>query len=250
MAEGIDTRAVTVHLRRHGEQKGLLFVGDPVPAGLSERLTKAPSPFARHLVSEVTVAKPGPVQGDSGPLAVVLDLGVKQSLLDHLHLAGCRTQRVPASWSAEQILSQKPDGVVLSNGPGDPACLDGAVETVAGLLGKLPVLGVGLGHELLAMALGAGCKRMPIGHHGVNLPVNVVGQARSLITEQHHSFAVDRDTLPRDVAVTHWHLNDETVEGLACEGKRAFSVQYHPGPDEHGRPDVTITHFVKMMGAN
>ena len=121
LAEGFDTRAITVHLRDHGEGKGILVVGDEVPSDLAERLGKAPSPFERDLAGEVTVVEPGPVEGGRGPLVAVLDLGVKRSLLDQLHLAGCRTQRVPAGWSGEKILSLRPGGVFLSNGPGDPS---------------------------------------------------------------------------------------------------------------------------------
>ena len=159
---------------------------------------------------------------------VAYDYGVKHNILRHLAERGCRVTVLPAQASAKEALALAPDGVFLSNGPGDPAAVTYAIETVKGLLGKKPIFGICLGHQLLALALGAKTYKLKFGHRGANQPVKDMQSGRVEITTQNHGFCVDLDTLPKSVRSTHIHLNDGTSEGLAAEGMKAFSVQYHP----------------------
>jgi len=159
---------------------------------------------------------------------VVYDFGIKRNILRCLVDAGCRLTVVPASTSAADVLALEPDGVFLSNGPGDPAAVTYAVDAVRDLLGKQPVFGICLGHQLLGLALGARTFKLKFGHRGVNQPVKDLTTGRIEITTQNHGFCVDLATLPPGAASTHVHLNDGTSEGLSIPSLRAFSVQYHP----------------------
>jgi carbamoyl-phosphate synthase small subunit len=175
-----------------------------------------------------------PVLGEniaSAPLAydvVAYDYGLKRSMLQFLVDMGCRVTVVPAGTPAETVLGMKPHGVFLTNGPGDPAAVKGAERTVAALLGKVPVFGICLGHQILALALGGKTYKMKFGHRGANQPVKDLTTGRVEITAQNHGFAVDEASLEGKAVVTHLNLNDKTVEGLAVPDARAFSVQYHP----------------------
>ncbi|MBS1150897.1 MAG: carA, partial [Myxococcaceae bacterium] len=156
------------------------------------------------------------------------DYGLKNAMIQFLCDVGCHVTVVPAQTTATQILARKPDGVFLTNGPGDPAAVVGADKTVAALLGKVPVFGICLGHQILALALGAKTYKMKFGHRGANQPVKDLATGKVEITAQNHGFAVDDKTLGTRAIVTHVNLNDHTVEGLAVPEARAFSVQYHP----------------------
>jgi carbamoyl-phosphate synthase small subunit len=159
---------------------------------------------------------------------VVVDYGIKRNILRCLVDTGCKVTAVPASTSAADILGLKPDGIFLSNGPGDPAAVGYAVETLRQLVGKKPLFGICLGHQLLGLALGAKTYKLKFGHRGANQPVKDLATGRIEITTQNHGFCVDLSTLPQGIRSTHVHLNDGTSEGLAVDSLAAFSVQYHP----------------------
>ncbi len=234
---GIDTRRLTRHLRDHGSQNGALGTGDP--AALVRRARAAPSMAGLDLVSRVTPkdayafteSRGAWGVGPSKPAerhVVAIDLGLKRHILRCLVDAGCKVTAVPASTSAEAILALRPDGVFVSNGPGDPAAVTYAIDTVRALLGKTPLFGICLGHQLLALALGGQTYKLKFGHRGVNQPVKDLATGRVEITTQNHGFAVDVASLAGRAETTHVHLNDATSEGLAAPALRAFSVQYHP----------------------
>jgi carbamoyl-phosphate synthase small subunit len=234
---GIDTRALTRHLRDHGSQNGA--IGTDSPEVLIRKAREAPSMVGQDLVKRVTPKEPYAFTESSGDWStlpprpadrhvVAIDLGLKRNILRCLVDAGCRLTVVPANTKAEAILALRPDGVFLSNGPGDPAAVTYAVDTVKALLGKTPLFGICLGHQLLALALGATTYKLKFGHRGVNQPVLDKTTGRVEITTQNHGFAVDLSSLEGRAETTHVHLNDQTSEGLAVPSKKAFSVQYHP----------------------
>jgi carbamoyl-phosphate synthase small subunit len=186
--------------------------------------------------------------GAARPHVVVYDYGVKRNQLRLLVDRGVRVTVVPAATSAEAVLALRPDGVMLSNGPGDPAAVLPAIAATRALLGKLPVMGICLGHQILSLALGARTYKLRFGHHGNNQPVLDLRTGQVAITSQNHGFAVDDTTLPPVGKVTHLNLNDRTVEGLACPDLRAFSVQYHPeaAPGPHDAEPL-FDHFLQLM---
>jgi carbamoyl-phosphate synthase small subunit len=233
----VDTRKLTRHLRDHGSQNAAIGT-EPVDV-LLRRAREAPSMAGLDLVKEVTPKEPYRFTEGRGAWAteaaraakhkvVVLDFGTKRNILRCLVDAGCELVVLPAFATAEDVLAHKPDGVFLSNGPGDPAAVTYAVETTKKLLGQKPIFGICLGHQLLAQALGAKTYKLKFGHRGANQPVKDLRTGRVEITSQNHGFCVDLATLPAGVTSTHVHLNDGTSEGLAAESLRAFSVQYHP----------------------
>ncbi len=247
--QGIDTRALTVHLRERGEQRGIIASGDGLdPADLLEKLRAVPSPFERDLLAGLLPAEAPAPTGQEKARLVVLDLGVTRSLVAHLAAAGAALEIVPADAGADAILARSPDGVVVAGGPGDPRVPAYAAATVKGLVGNVPVLGIGLGHQVLALALGCGVERLGAGHHGVNHPVRQPATGQCEITAQHHSFVVDGDSLPEGVEVTHVNLNDGSVEGIRSQEAAALSVQFHPIPDEMGRPHGLLVAFVEGQG--
>jgi carbamoyl-phosphate synthase small subunit len=246
--DGIDTRALVRHLRDRGAQEAVLSSVDLDPKRLVARAKAAPGLVGRDLVREVTCAEAyewtqGPwklgtgavsaeeaaaAQGREPYRVVAYDFGIKYNILRNLVGSGCRVKVVPASTPASAVLAERPDGVFLSNGPGDPDAVAGARENVAALLGKVPVFGICLGHQILGLALGGTTYKLKFGHHGGNQPVQDLTTGKVEITAQNHGFAVDVGSLAGRGQVTHVNLNDRTVEGLAVNGQPTFSVQYHP----------------------
>ena len=236
---GVDTRKLTRHLRDHGSQNAAIGP-EPVEA-LVRRAREAPDMSGLDLVKMVTPKEPytfaegrgawkigAETQRAAKHHVVAIDYGVKKNILRCLVDSGCKVTVVPATTTAEEILAHRPDGVFLSNGPGDPAAVAYGVETIKGLLGKKPIFGICLGHQLLALALGGKTYKLKFGHRGANQPVKDLATGRIEITTQNHGFCVDLDSLPKSVVSTHVHLNDGTSEGLAAADLAAFSVQYHP----------------------
>jgi len=242
----VDTRRLTRHLRDKGSQNGA--IGTEAPATLVDRAKAAPNMEGLDLVARVTPAKPydftesrgaewsSEMQDGRGAVSrrqqdykvVAIDYGAKRNILRCLCDAGCKVTAVPAGTSAAEILALKPDGVFLSNGPGDPAALPYAVKTIQELLGKQPIFGICLGHQLLARALGASTYKLKFGHRGLNQPVKDLTTGRVEITTQNHGFVVDVKSISGVAETTHLHLNDGTSEGLSAPAHKAFSVQYHP----------------------
>lgn len=234
MLSGIDTRALTKHIRSHGALPGAIGTQDI--AELQQLAKMEGGTLGKDLVKGVTTRRVYEVAG--GPKRVVaIDYGVKRTILDQL--AGIASVTVvPATMTAEEILAMNPDGVFLSNGPGDPAAVGYAVATIRKLLGRVPIFGICLGHQLLARAIGAKTFKMDFGHHGGNHPVQRLSDEVVEITSQNHNYAVDADSLRGlDVVVeiSHRNLNDNVIEGFAVPELNAFSVQYHPeaGPGPH-----------------
>jgi len=242
----IDTRKLTRHLRDQGSQNGA--IGSEAPDTLVERARAAPSMAGLDLVRRVSpkssyefsesraewnVKALDPRAGKSMPSdhrlhVVAYDYGAKRNILRCLVDTGFRVTVVPASTTAEEVLGHSPDGIFLSNGPGDPAALPYAVESIRGLLGKKPIFGICLGHQLLALALGASTYKLKFGHRGLNQPVKDLTTGKVEITTQNHGFVVDVASLKGAAKTTHLHLNDGSSEGLEAPDARAFSVQYHP----------------------
>jgi carbamoyl-phosphate synthase small subunit len=250
--EGIDTRALTKHIRTAGAMRGVLSTEDLDPASLIAKARKSPRMEGSDWVRSVTGQQAylwakgeargsgiglwkwgkGQVQAEepSPPYRVVaMDFGLKHNILRHLVHRGCEITVVPAQTPADQILATNPHGIFLSNGPGDPAVLTYAIETVRALLGKKPIFGICLGHQLLGLALGGKTYKLKFGHRGANQPVKNLRDGKVEITTQNHGFCVDMDTLPADqVEVTHVNLNDQSLEGLRHRRLPVYSVQYHP----------------------
>ncbi len=232
---GIDTRALTLHLRKHGSQNGFLSAVDLNPASLLEKARAVPSMSGLSLAEEAGCREVYQFSEGWPRQAAVIDFGVKRSILDQLTLAGFSVKVWPAATPAEEILASGAQGVLLSNGPGDPAPCLRAIATTKKLLGRIPLFGICLGHQLLALALGGRTYKLPFGHRGANHPVRDEKNGRISVTSQNHGFCVNPEGLPPEVDVTHRNANDGTVEGLACPALAAFSVQYHPeaGPGPH-----------------
>jgi carbamoyl-phosphate synthase small subunit len=239
--EGIDTRALTRHLRDKGAMRGIISTVEHDPNVLREKARAHPSMVGLDLASTSSeLDRPIllPAFGEERCRITALDYGVKASIYKELRSHGASVLAMPGSASAEEILASNPDGLFLSNGPGDPAALADAIDTLHPLLGEIPTFGICLGHQLLGLALGCETYKMPFGHHGANHPVRNLKTGRIEITSQNHGFAVRAETLPDSVALTHRNLYDGTVEGVESRALRAWSVQYHPesspGPRDSG----------------
>jgi carbamoyl-phosphate synthase small subunit len=260
---GIDTRALVRHLRNRGAQEAILSSVDLDAERLVRRARDVPSLVGRDLVREVTCAEPyewteGPwvfpgspapeYSGRRAPRVVAYDFGIKRNILRRLVGVGCQVRVVPAGTPARDALALEPDGVFLSNGPGDPDAVVGAREIVGDLLGTVPVFGICLGHQILSLALGGRTFKLKFGHHGGNQPVQDLATGKVEITSQNHGFAADADSLRGRAEVTHLNLNDRTVEGLAVTGQPTFSVQYHPeaSPGPHDA-EYLFRRFVDLM---
>jgi carbamoyl-phosphate synthase small subunit len=245
---GIDTRRLTRLIRETGALPGAFGTADE--ADLRTAAAAEPGTDGIDLVAEVSTPEPYTVGAGGRYSIVAYDFGIKRTILRHLTQLGT-VEVVPASTPAADVLAREPDGVFLSNGPGDPAEVPYAVEAIAELLGVVPVFGICLGHQLLARAVGAGTIKLPFGHHGGNHPVQEVRSGRISITSQNHNFAVAADTLPGGVELTHVNLNDGVCEGLAVAEARAFSVQHHPeaGPGPHDSTHL-FDQFAAALGVS
>ncbi|PLX92535.1 MAG: carbamoyl phosphate synthase small subunit [Desulfuromonas sp.] len=260
--QGIDTRALVRHIRDNGAQTGVLSSVDLDPTSLVEKARKAPSIVGHDLVKEVTCKEPYLWEEGLWDLAdgyrkpteaprfnvVAYDFGIKRNILRNLIDAGCSVTVVPADYPAEKVLEMAPDGVFLSNGPGDPEPIVYAQENIRQLLGKVPLFGICLGHQLLCLALGGKTYKLKFGHRGGNQPVRR-GEGHNVeITSQNHGFAVDAASLDTTALVSHINLNDNTVEGLEHLVKPAFSVQYHPeaSPGPHDARYL-FGRFIELM---
>ncbi len=257
--EGIDTRKLTRHLRDNGAKKGAISTEHSDPVQVIEIAKNSPSIIGRDLVKEVTCSEPfkweqGLWTLEKGYISrkdlrgrkrvVAWDFGIKYNILRNLVEAGFEVQVMPGNISAEKIMEGDPDGVFLSNGPGDPEGVPYIVNEVKKLIGVKPIFGICLGHQILALALGSKTFKLKFGHHGVNHPVKNLFTQRIDITVQNHGFAVDPNSLGNDVLVTHINLNDRTVEGMAHKKEQIFSVQYHP--EASGGPHDSQDLFKKF----
>ncbi len=260
--EGIDTRELVKHIRTQGAMKGIISSTEFGIKNLRRKLGKYPGLVGRDIVKDVTVKKPyiwndGVIdvltrQAKEPPRkykVIAFDFGIKQNILRLLRSHGCDVTVVPAQTSTKRVLAKKPDGVFLSNGPGDPAAVTYAVETVKQLLGKVPIFGICLGHQILALALGGRTYKLKFGHRGANHPVKNLQTGRIEITSQNHGFCVDLGSLKnKNVELTHMNLDDNTLEGIRCKKLSAFSVQYHPeaSPGPHDASYLFET-FIELM---
>lgn len=261
----IDTRELVLHLRTHGSQMGIIATGQTNPADLVDRARSLPSMEGLDLAASVSTDKPydwfqGHWQLGRGfreftaeelknrPLVVALDYGIKYNILRNLTEAGFRVRVLPAKSTAAEVLAHRPDGVFLSNGPGDPAAVTYGIETVRSLIGKAPMFGICLGHQILGHALGAPTYKLKFGHRGGNHPVRNERTGFVEITVQNHGFATDAAKVPAGVCVTHLNLNDNTVEGLEVPEAKLFSVQYHPESSPGPRDaSYLFDEFMKLV---
>lgn len=246
----IDTRSLTRHIRDKGAMNGIISSNDLDIQSLEKKLKKFPDMNGLDLAKDVTTQKKYKWPGKGQYRVAVIDFGIKKNILRLLSDAGCELTVFPASIKAEDILSFEPDGVFLSNGPGDPFAVTYGIETVKKLLGKVPLFGICLGHQILALALGASTFKLKFGHRGINHPVRNNEKNTVEITSQNHGFAVDLDSLPPNVISTHINLNDNTSGGIRCTDIPAFSVQYHPesSPGPHDSRYL-FNQFIEMMNA-
>jgi carbamoyl-phosphate synthase small subunit len=263
---GIDTRALVRRLRGGGAMRGMIVVGDSRSSGdVLETIRSQRRMSGQDLASEAGTASPGswtesidcwwpaPAQPPETPYRVVaIDCGAKRNIYRHLVAAGCQVRTVPVGTTAAAVLAMEPEGVFVSNGPGDPAAVTAGIETLKGLIGHLPMFGICLGHQLLALALGASTWKLPFGHRGANQPVRDLEADRIFITSQNHGFCVDGESLEQvGCRVTHVHLNDGTVAGFRHETLPIHGLQFHPeaspGPHESASLFGTFTREMSAL---
>ena len=260
---GIDTRELTKKIRTRGSQKCIISTKDFGKKSLLEKVKNSPGIIGRDLVTEVsckrrynwnrgtenwTPAFHKKKKFNRKFSVVAYDFGIKSNILRRLSDLGCKITVVPSKTDPKKILDMNPDGIFLSNGPGDPEGVSYAVRNVADLVGKKPIFGICLGHQILGLALGGSTYKLKFGHRGGNQPVKNLKTGKVEITSQNHNFAVDPDSLPGDVEVTHLNLNDQTVEGLRHRKQPVFSVQYHPesSPGPHDS-SYLFDEFINLM---
>ncbi len=248
---GIDTRALTRIIREFGTLRGIITTEDISDAELRQKVESVPFLSGQRLIEETTTPEPYTLAG-TGKRVVVIDLGMKLAIARNLNITGCEVVVVPAHTTAADILALKPDGLMLSNGPGDPKDAVHTINEVKTLLGKLPIFGICLGHQVLALALGGDTYKLKFGHRGSNHPVQDLESAKVQITSQNHGYAISEDTLKDlDVTITHRSLNDGTVEGMMHKKYPLFCVQYHPEAFPGPSDSAHIFHrFLSMMEAN
>jgi carbamoyl-phosphate synthase small subunit len=257
---GVDTRAITRRLRTRGVMMGMIAMDESPEAALA-RLRDLPSYGDVDFVQQVTTDHPyswdqpkpsygpSPQRVEPGRYRIVVsDCGLKYNILRILRTKGCEVVAVPATATAQEILAQRPDGVVLSPGPGDPELLDYSVETARGLIGRVPIMGICLGNQVLGRAFGGRTFKLKFGHRGANHPVKDLSTGLVYITAQNHGYAVDADSLPPEIEVSHVNLNDNTVEGLRHRSLPVMSIQYHseasPGPLDN---EYLFDRFLEMV---
>ncbi|MCL6600906.1 MAG: glutamine-hydrolyzing carbamoyl-phosphate synthase small subunit, partial [Alicyclobacillus macrosporangiidus] len=225
---GIDTRALTRHLRNFGTMRGVISTEETSPQELVEKARQCPHLTGQELVPEVATKEIFVLEG-RGPRVVLIDLGSKLNIIRHLQKRNCEVVVVPPKTAPREIISLNPQGILISNGPGDPVDVPVTIATVKELIGRLPIFGICLGHQILALALGGKTYKMKFGHRGTNHPVKDLVTGKVYITSHNHGFSVDEESLKGlHVFVSHRNLNDHTVEGIRHQHLPVFSVQYHP----------------------
>jgi len=247
--EGIDTRSLTLKIRTAGAMKAVISTIDPDAEGLVRKASSSAGLIGRDLVKEVIAAKKYDFNNTGKIKVVVIDCGVKLNTLRRLAYLGCKVTVVPATISSKEVLALKPNGILLSNGPGDPAALPYIVNTVRELIGQVPIFGICLGHQMLGQALGSKTFKLKFGHHGGNQPVKDLKTGKVAISVQNHGFCVDIDTMnKKEIEITHINLNDQTMEGMRHKKLPIFSVQFHPeaGPGPHDT-EYLFDKFIEMM---
>ncbi len=261
--EGIDTRSLTKLIRSKGAQKAVISTQDLDPKNLLKKVQSSEGIVGIDLVTEVSCEEPynwnegthswrpldeKDLQAEDKFKVVAYDFGLKQNILRKLTDHGCEVTVVPSGTPPNEVLALDPDGIFLSNGPGDPAAVSYAIESIRTLIGKKPIFGICLGHQILSLALGAETYKLKFGHRGANQPVKNLVTGKVEITSQNHGFAVDADTLGKDIEVTHINLNDQTIEGIKHKKHPAFSVQYHPeaSPGPHDA-SYLFQDFIDLM---
>ncbi len=262
--EGVDTRSLTLRVREKGAMRCFITSESLSDEELAQKIKTVPDLIGQDMVEKVTCResssfdsdfvsgfKPGlSTDGGRSRKVVAFDFGAKSTIFRSLRAVGCEVIVVPASTSAAEVLAMKPDGVFLSNGPGDPRPLTYVVDTVKGLLGQVPIFGICLGHQILALAIGAEIEKLKFGHHGSNHPVQEIDSGKVEVTAQNHGFATTAASVEAAGGrVTHINLNDQTVEGFEVPGSMAFSVQYHPEASPGPHDSLYLFHrFRDMMG--
>ena len=248
--QNLDTRAVTRIIREEGAMNAIISSEILDPKILKNKLLNIPSMEGLNLANRVTCTKKYKYSKPNKTFfkIVAIDFGIKTNILRLLKSFGCDITVVPANITSDEIKNINPDGIFLSNGPGDPAAVTNAIKCIKSLLGKYPIFGICLGHQLLALALGAKTFKLKYGHRGCNHPVKNLETSKVEITSQNHGFAVDKNNIPSKINITHINLNDDTIAGIACPELNAFSIQYHPescpGPNDS---QYLFDQFIQLM---